>query len=244
MQLAEFKNKHSGKRCFVVGNGPSLNDTNLDFLVDEFSFAMNRISLFYDKTKWRPSYFVCTTTNIWEKEWRKDILNTINIGTPSFVWNQLKKAVGDRENVHYIKCTHGKEVTDNADLSWWSYDITERVAKFGTSMLVALQIAVYTGFNPIYLIGADLGYKDAKKGKYHDVINKLTLGKVSKLVDPNHFVPNYGTPGLQPDLLNRNMIAAHKLALKATKKIGVKIYNATVGGELEIYPRVEYDTLF
>ncbi len=58
--------------------------------------------------------------------------------------------------------------------------------------------------------------------------------------DPNHFAGNYGTPGCTPDVLNTNMIAAHELAYKAAEKIGVKIYNATLGGELEVYPRVDF----
>ena len=37
-----------GKRVFLIGNGPSLNKTNLDLIKNEYSIAMNRISLIYE----------------------------------------------------------------------------------------------------------------------------------------------------------------------------------------------------
>ena len=39
---------------------------------------------------------------------------------------------------------------------------------------------------------------------------------------------------------NIKATAAHFLAYMATERIGVKIYNATIGGELNIYPRVDF----
>ena len=73
MNVKKFKNKHLGERCFIVGNGPSLKNTKLDLIKNEFSFAMNRISMIFDFTEWRPSYYSCTTTNIHRAEWKKDI---------------------------------------------------------------------------------------------------------------------------------------------------------------------------
>ncbi len=38
-------NIHHGQRCFIIGNGPSLQRTDLTKLKDEFTFGMNRIYL-------------------------------------------------------------------------------------------------------------------------------------------------------------------------------------------------------
>ena len=35
MDFKNFKNKHEGKRCFVIGNGPSLNKLDMSKLKDE-----------------------------------------------------------------------------------------------------------------------------------------------------------------------------------------------------------------
>ena len=40
-----------------------------------------------------------------------------------------------------------------------------------------------------------------------------------------------------------NMRAAHELAARAAQRLGVQIYNATIGGELDIYPRASLDQL-
>lgn len=242
-KISDYKNKYLGKRCFVVGNGPSIKKTNLDNLVGEYSFAMNRISMIYKRTKWRPTFFVCTTTNIKREGWQKDILNTIRMeNTTSFVWRDLKEHTQSFKNINYISCSHGREVTNSPELSWWSNDISKRVCKFGTSMLVCLQIATYMGFNPIYIIGADLGFK--KEPFISRFIKILTKNKVQLTIDQNHFDKKYGTPGLLPHDLNSNMLAAHKLCRRSTRRIGVDVLNATCGGELEVYPRVRYDKLF
>ena len=87
--IRSFKNKYKGKRVFMIGNGPSLNKTPLDTLHSEYSFAMNRISLLYDNVRWRPSFFVCTTLNIEREEWRRDIVKTISLGIPCFIWDKF-----------------------------------------------------------------------------------------------------------------------------------------------------------
>lgn len=246
MEINSFHRKYQGKRAFLIGNGPSLARTPFDQLQGEYTFAMNRIALLYDKVNWRPSFFVCTTTNIARPEWREDILRTISLGIPSFCWNNLNEYIPPHSNVIDINCTHGKEVVSYAPDEWWSYDVSQRVCKFGTSLLVALQIAVYMGFNPIYLLGCDLGFEtNGNKLTLNilisNVLRRLTGQQRISSPDPNHFDPSYGTPGCAPETLNINMLAAHNLALRATERIGVKIFNATLGGELEISPRVELD---
>lgn len=240
MSIKQYKNKYKGNRVFIVGNGGSLRYMNLDLLKDEYSFAMNRISLIYNKTKWRPSFFICTTTNIEDPQWRKDIMTTVNLGIPSFVWSRLKNYFSGESNICYLNCTNGKEVTNEPGEAWWSNDPAKRVTKFGTSLIVAMQIAVYMGFNPIYLIGCDLNYSE-RKG-----LNSLLfkLGLKSLTADKNHFDSRYNTPGLPADQINMNMIAAHKLIKKNTDKLGVKVYNSTIGGSLEIYQRKDFKKLF
>ncbi len=42
-RLAELRDKHRGKRCFIVGNGPSLKQTDLSKLEGEYTLGQNRI---------------------------------------------------------------------------------------------------------------------------------------------------------------------------------------------------------
>jgi hypothetical protein len=56
-KLLALKDIHRGKRIFIVGNGPSLTVDDLNKLKDEITFASNRITLIFDQTDWRPTYY-------------------------------------------------------------------------------------------------------------------------------------------------------------------------------------------
>jgi hypothetical protein len=60
--LKSFKNTHTGKRCFIIGNGPSLKAEDLEQLKNEITFAFNRIYYIFDQTSWRPTYY-CAEDN-------------------------------------------------------------------------------------------------------------------------------------------------------------------------------------
>jgi len=47
----------SGRRIFLIGNGPSLAWTPLDLLIGEESWGMARVHLIYGSTQWRPTRY-------------------------------------------------------------------------------------------------------------------------------------------------------------------------------------------
>ncbi len=55
--LRSRHNRYQGERCFIIGNGPSLNDLDLSKLAKEYTFGMNKIYLLYDRIDWRPSFY-------------------------------------------------------------------------------------------------------------------------------------------------------------------------------------------
>lgn len=71
-------------------------------------------------------------------------------------------------------------------------------------------------YDEIYLLGCDLGY--------------------TSNVNDNHAIPAYTTDKRdKSEMDNGNMLHLHKMAKRCCP---VPIYNATVGGELEVYERV------
>src|SRR3954463_6832742 len=56
-RLARLRGREQGKRIFILGNGPSLNRTDVDKLVGEVSIASNAIFLLFDRKRYRPTYY-------------------------------------------------------------------------------------------------------------------------------------------------------------------------------------------
>jgi len=243
-RLDPFRNKYRGERCFVIGNGPSLWQTPLAKLIGEYTFAMNRIAKIFDRTEWRPTFYIMVTVAANNENVAESARQVVRLGIPCFVWWPLLARVVDfphiPKNIYLIECSEGKTETDAIPPDeWWSWDIGERVSKHGTSMLAALQIAVFMGFNPIYLVGAD---------------NYWEPFDYDEDVDPNHFDSTYWQKlklgddevRVNEEIAHRythQCTTAHELAYRVTVPQGINIYNATSGGKLEIYPRVDINDL-
>ena len=56
-KIKEFKNRHLGEKCFIIGNGPSLKVEDLDKLQNQITFSCNMIYNTLSETKWRPYYY-------------------------------------------------------------------------------------------------------------------------------------------------------------------------------------------
>jgi len=230
--MKNLKNIYSGQRLFVMGNGLSLKDTPLDLLKDEYSFGINRIGMIFDKTEWRPNFFFCATFRArWSESYKDDVLKCIQLGIPSFIGKRIKSVIGTKyKNVRYINCLHlGKKHTDPKD-SWWQKDISEKVSLYGQSLLGVMQIAVYMGFSPIYIVGID-GYKPDKKGP-----------------DLNHFDPEYETPKHRhsnkwfKEHITR-IKKSHQFIYKITKEMGIDVFDATVVENSSPYPKVNIEEI-
>ncbi len=58
ISISRFKNKYSGKRCFIVGNGPSLNKLDLKKLDGEYTFAVNGIFYKTEEMGFVPTFYM------------------------------------------------------------------------------------------------------------------------------------------------------------------------------------------
>jgi hypothetical protein len=99
-----------------------------------------------------------------------------------------------------------------------------------------LQLAVHLGLNPIYIIGCDHNYK----GEKDIMANQMIAAPATS----NHFVKNYLEPGeityaAAVEQMNQSYMMAHKFA----NARGISLMNATRGGFLEAFPRVNFDDI-
>jgi hypothetical protein len=229
IDIKDLKDTHKGERCFIVGNGPSLNKAPFDKLMSEHTFVVNRIALMFDKTDWRPTYYVHTTnqydTPILTLKDFEMVMDVVKIG---FIREDFrdKPLIQRYSNVCYIPITHGEKYgPDDGDNDWWSDDCSVGVCKFGTSILGSMQLAVYMGYTQLYLIGCD-GWAGA-----------FSHGKN----DRNHFAENYHLQcaEIKATLNNAMFKRAHEIALANCKRLGVGIYDATQAPGLGALPKVD-----
>lgn len=233
-KIAQYRNKHAGQRCFIVANGPSLNADDLDKLHNnkEITFGMNRIYKMFSRTQWRPTYYVCEDELI-IKEQQKEI-NDIP-AVEKFIPIELKwwHDVYIRDALLFHLNYNDKK---RAQFSF-SDDIAHQIDCRGTVTFTCMQIAAYMGFSQIYLLGVDHNYQ-----KTIDINGNV-------VVDPNakdYFCESYDDDIKEiviHDMGNntRAYIDAKKYCEASERTV---IYNATRGGKLEVFQRVDFDTLF
>lgn len=110
----------------------------------------------------------------------------------------------------------------------FSDDIVRGVYSGYTVAYDMIQIAVYMGFSEIYLIGADFNYNGDAAQKGNHVYD-------SKFQDKRKMAGrSYIDCSINAMEVSRKYAEAH----------GIKIYNATRGGKLEVFERKELDELF
>jgi hypothetical protein len=101
---------------------------------------------------------------------------------------------------------------------------------------VALQLAYHLGFDLAFLIGVDHSF--ASKGKPNTTV-------VSQAEDSDHFDKRYFGAGFRwqlPDLEQSER--AYHLARSAYEADGRQVLDATIGGQLTVFPKVDYNSLF
>jgi hypothetical protein len=223
--LDQFRNIHQGKRCFILGNGPSLKQTDLTKLKNEYTFGMNRIYLAFDEMGFETSYYVSVNDLVIE-QCANEILE---LKIPRFVsWRAGKRWLTQQENLFFLYTTYTEPK--------FAKDIRNRLWESATVTYVALQIAFFMGFDEVILIGVDHNFET--KGKANTTI-------ISQGDDPNHFHAGYFGKGFRWQLPDLEMSeVGYRMAKEAFEQDGRKVLDATIGGKLTIFEKIDYNKLF
>jgi len=222
--IRRFENKYAGKRCFVIGNGPSLRKTDMSKLKNEFTFGMNRIFLMFPELGYQTTFLVSVNDLVIEQS----ASDFQKLEIPRFVSYRALEWLRPEENLHFLYTTYtGPKFSKKA---------TGRLWEGATVTYTCLQLAYYFGFSEVVLIGVDHSF--STKGKPNTTIT-------SKGDDENHFHPKYFGKGFRwqlPDLDTSEV--SYAMAKKVFEDDGRKIVDATIGGKLAVFPKVKYEELF
>lgn len=227
-KISELRNKYLGKRCFIIGNGPSLNVEDLEKLRNEITFASNKIFLLFDKTNWRPTYY-----SLFDSKMLKNLYKNLNDLNLQSLFLPIKAKAEYNLNLQNSIYLNFLESSINPKEPMFSTDISKIVFTGYTVTYISLQIAMYMGFKEIYLIGVD-----------HNYNTYIENGKVVTTGVKDYFSEEYINTKEDRNLpqLSYSTLAYEKAKQFALEN-GVKIYNATRGGKLEVFPRVEINSL-
>lgn len=233
--ISRFRDKHAGERCFILGGGPSLLEHDLRLLKNEVTFGVNGIFLIFDKLGFQPTYYAVEDRLVYED--RFDDIRTLVSESVCFFPIQFYVPEFHKNGNNYFRAIYEFGQTD--DWPNFSKNAASLVWIGGTVTYVCMQLAYYMGFTEVYLLGMDHNYN-----KPEDIETNGMEWK-SNSDDPNHFHPDYFGKGKRwhdPQLWR--MEKAYNKARKVFERSGRQIANATSGGKLEIFQRVDYDSLF
>lgn len=237
-EIRKLENIHFGERCFIIGNGPSLVPQDLDRLKNEVTFASNRIFYIFNTTNWRPSYYCCFDNEIAVNE----IEGIKKAGVyPKFLSSRSAKLGRTHEDNIYYLVFYGKFHISptQCEMNTLSEDISKYMTYSPTVTVNMIEMAIYMGFKEIYLLGVDHNYMSQVDGKgkihHNDGVKSNHFAGVEELRGNG----NVAHVVFNPDTSTE----AYVLARQYAKDRNVKIYNATRGGKLEVFERVDFDEL-
>ena len=233
--LKTLKGIHAGERCFVIGNGPSLRAEDLDKLKNEYTFAANRIFKIFEHTDWRPTYYLSTD---------QLVLRSIYKDLPSYGMEHMFLAVDKKVKIvsatNKITRIYYDKLCFDVDFHCWndvhayvSEDVSDHFGMGHTVTFNAIQLALYMGFTEIYLLGIDHSYSIVR-----DADGKIHEDKTVK----DYFDDRRYTD--RTDFSYNNVTHAYEVAREYCDNHRIKIFNATRGGKLEVFERVDFDSIF
>lgn len=233
-RLKNLYGRYSGQRCFFIGNGPSLSADDLNVLnkKKEITFAFNRIYNIFDQTEWRPTFYISQDEKILRGCF--DIVNNLDLPT-KFIPIQFKwyHDIDIKDAICFNMNWNQKEL---AEEFVFSESIEKEIASADTGMYTAAQMAVYMGFKEIYFIGVDHHFHISQNNKGEIVIDNTVK---------DYFTDKYNEDKENLYIPNTEKSTRTYIAIKRhCDRLGVSVCNATRGGKLEVFPRVEFDELF
>ncbi|WP_167881426.1 6-hydroxymethylpterin diphosphokinase MptE-like protein [Leptospira biflexa] len=230
--IYKFKSKYSGQTCVIVGNGPSLTKDDLDFISQKGikSFGVNKIYLIYSDTVWRPDFYVCEDIPTIESAFEE--INT-KIDCPKFIIND-ERLLRNNNTIRFNRIA-----SDFKEIDFFNNPIPYLFCG-QTVTYICMQLAVFMGFKTIVLLGQDFTWEFQD-----DVVDAEGYAVVSE--DNEHFHPEYYKPGEKQYRMTRKhykyLIDAMSFAKAKCEKYGVRVFNGTRGGNLEVFPRIPLEKI-
>lgn len=252
---ALFKNKYKGKRCFIIGNGPSLKDMDLSLLKDEYTFTVNQLPKNKQFESIKTSFHLWSDARFFKLDENDEgdmaLLDTMKrVNSPDnnpvvfyeiAAKDMVNKFELDKElDVHYFAAL---QFTKKRYLKKDSIDFTKVVCNWPTVIQIAITMAIYMGFSEIYLLGLDCtGFINIAETKLKDYSHGIKYAFDVSDAEKKRMEKSNSMYSMKQELLcQAELFDDYDLISEYAKRKGIKIFNATKGGLLESFERIDYE---
>lgn len=232
-----FRNCHKGRRCFVIGNGPSLKEQDLSPLANEITFVANYFHLHPIISKsWQPKYYCLSDPAYFDGrepiESIRDIVSKIP-SAPFFVPHYASDFLGStralpEDRTYYVGLCSGME-DEWSDIP----DLTKITPGVQTVVQLAIMAAMFMGCSTIYLMGLDHNWLS------HGGVPINFYSKEEVKNQPQGNVGNWDYKSLM--LAMTTIWRVYEMHQRIATRHGIKIVNLTHGGFLDVFERARYE---
>lgn len=241
-QTKILANKHQGERCFILGAGSSIKQQDIRRLKDEFVISVSNTFVHPDYSFIKPRYHVLPHIRYGHQIYYKDEefakwLRSMEVATHNA---EMFFHIGDRDLIqgyglfkdrviHWVNyCDWHGDTSHSVDLS--------RIPHIWSVSELAITVAIYLGFDKIYLIGFDHDWFNGPLVYFYDHKNEHEMKPDESRLK---------TAGVDSEFQMRR----HADIFKKYKYLfGIKnnIFNANEdpNSYVDTFPKVVFDQLF
>lgn len=158
----KFVNKYNGKRCFILGNGPSLNTVDFSVLKNEYVFTVNRLMRLDNFKNLNSNFHLYADLHAFglrkgfDNDSKVILQEMLSLGKDVELFLPLEAEQIIRRNkydkklkINFFKIG-SPFIKGNRNI-----DLMNTIPSFNTVVQYAIAIAIYMGFKEIYLLGCD-----------------------------------------------------------------------------------------
>jgi hypothetical protein len=215
-EIEKLRDIHSNDRCFICGTGPSIQKTNLDLLRNEIIFGVNTAFLLNLNFE----YYAFSDENVWNKVYS----NILKLDTTLFIGGKIadmymsdnKKYLDSKATVIALRQLRNLRESNNFEI-----DIPKGFFTCHNVVTsLCLQTIFHLGFKEVYLLGCDCTYDS--KYHFHENENYYYKDQMNHTKREGYW---------------SEVFKEYTLLKRYYEKHDRKIYNSTVGGNLEVFER-------
>lgn len=263
----KWKDRYKGKRCFVLGNGPSLKSLDLSKLENEYVFVCNSFSNIEGWKKAKPNFYFSGDLGSWQED------DEIDEYLISYIYPYVGQDMDFFFNLSGIRLLKKYKLDQSIRANYYigvdkiynyskyecPIEYTKASPGFCSTIPIAISWALYMGFDQIYLHGIDSDfiytYFAARKDKNKDSMWRYAYGADKIPKEPikiTHCIPGgqmggaFDPPGYEEWVCyNESMrFKLYRILDSYAKKQGTRIYNCSSHSFVTIFPFVDVNEVY